>query len=270
MSVRMGLQESMERFVQSEQQSVENPDGESDAETCMDALAHYLLHYSDMFLDPEREVEPDFADWEQGLEEQMVRMLEGDVEPALDLGQTPLMELDPEHLRDFLGWFILRESGDPELIEAYAGVLGRWFDFLVQRGWWKAEESVTFRQVLEEVVPEAVRTARAARVLYHFVRLGGGVPPRLRGQRFSEFAEGHARVAGIRDGALWFVFDNHEGEIGPVALPKTVLDLIAEGDVFDLELGLRGDTWMMVDIGPIYPACVYVEAEEYQDLDKIS
>jgi len=27
---------------------------------------------------------------------------------------------------------------------------------------------------------------------------------------------------------------------------------------------------MMVDIGPVYPACVYVEVEEYQGLEKLS
>lgn len=267
MNVQLALQESMERFVQSEQEA---DAAEHHTETCMDALAHYLLHYSDLYQEPEGEEEPDFAEWEHNLEEQMVRMLEGDVEPALDLGQTPLAELDPEHIRDFIGWFVLRESGDPELIEAYAEVLRRWFAFMVHRGWWQREEQVVFEQVLDDVVPEAVRTARAARVFYHFVRSGGGVPPRLRGQRFSEFAEGHARVTAIRKGALWFAFDNHEGEIGPVALPKVILDMVAEGDVFDLELGLRGDAWVLVDVGPIYPACVYVEAEEYQDLDKIS
>jgi len=267
MNLETTLQDAMDDFVQGGQL----PDAtEQHAETCMDALAHYLLHYSDLFQDPEGEEEPDFAEWEENLEQQMARMLEGDVEPALDLGHMPLADLDPDHVRDFIGWFILRESGDAEVIEAYAEVLRSWFGFLVARGMWRREESVSFEQVIDEVVPEAVRTAKAARVLYHFVRQGGGVPPRLRGQRFSEFAEGHARVASIRQGALWFVFDNHEGEIGPVALPKVILNMVAEGDVFDLELGLRGDTWVLVDIGPIYPACVYVEAEEYQDLDKIS
>jgi len=53
-------------------------------------------------------------------------------------------------------------------------------------------------------------------------------------------------------------------------LPAPILALIEVGDVFDVEMGLRGDSWVMVDIGPVYPRCVYVDVEEYQGLEKIS
>jgi len=102
------------------------------------------------------------------------------------------------------------------------------------------------------------------------VRSGTGVPPRLRGLRFSHFVEGHGRVVDIADGGLHFTFDNQGEKVGPVLLPRPMLDMVEAGDVFDVELGLRGDSWVMVDIGPVYPRCVYVEVEEYQGLEKIS
>jgi len=46
--------------------------------------------------------------------------------------------------------------------------------------------------------------------------------------------------------------------------------LLKPGDVLDVELGLRSDVWMMVDIGPVYPASVYVEAEAFEPLHKVS
>jgi len=53
-------------------------------------------------------------------------------------------------------------------------------------------------------------------------------------------------------------------------LPGVILKMIEPGDVFDIEMGLRGDSWVMVDVGPVYPRSVYVEVEEYAGLEKLS
>jgi len=265
------LQETMDAFVR--QQSAEVQDDKQSllhAEQCLEALAQYLIHFSDLFDDQELSDESDYAEWEQGLEEHMSKLLDGDVEPVGDLGAMPLAKLDPEHLRDFLGWFVLRETSDADVLHAYAKVLNQWVEFIHDRAWWSQDEYLGFVEILTDVGASAERTARVSQVLYHFVRSGNGVPPRLRGQRFSRFVEGHARVSQNEHGGLAFNFENQGEEIGPVMLPQVVLDLIELGDVFDIELGLRGDSWVMVDVGPVYPRCVYVEVEEYQGLEKIS
>jgi len=240
------------------------------AEECLEALAQYLVHFSDLFKDQDMSDDADYAEWEQGLEEHMAKLLDGDVEPVGDLGALPLDKLDPEHLRDFLGWFVLRETSDAEVLHAYAKALIAWVAFIYARSWWSQVEYSGFAEILADVGPAAERTARVSQVLYHFVRSGTGVSPRLRKQRFSRFVEGHGRVAAIEKGFLRFNFENHGKDIGPVVLPQVVLDLIELGDVFDIELGLRGDSWVMVDVGPVYPRCVYVEVEEYQGLEKLS
>jgi len=181
-----------------------------------------------------------------------------------------LSKLDTEHVRDFLGWFVLRETSDVEVLHAYAEVLTDWVRFIYARQWWSQVEYSGFAEILADVAPAAERTARVSQVLYHFVRSGTGMSPRLRKQRFSRFVEGHARVAEVGKGLLHFNFENHGEIIGPVILPQAILDLIEAGDVFDVELGLRGDSWVMVDVGPVYPRCVYVEVEEYQGLEKLS
>lgn len=242
----------------------------STQEQCMEMLAQYLIHYSDLFQDTEFNDESDFAEWEEGLEQHMADLLEGDVEPTSDLGQLPMDALDPEHLRDFLGWFSVRETSNAELIQAYSDVLQAWLSFSHERGWFKHDEYLNLIEILAEVTPDAVRVARLSRVLFHFVRSGGGVSPRLRSKRFSRFVEGHGRVVAVNSDSILFDFDNMQERIGPVALPQVILEMIGEGDVFDVELGLRGDAWVIVDIGPVYPSSVYVEVEEYQGLDKRS
>jgi len=265
------LQESMDAFVQGL-----TVDRETDSqvlshtEQCFEALSQYLIHFSDLFKDQDFSDNEEYAEWEQGLEEHMSKLLDGDVEPACDLGQLVLEKLDPEHLRDFLGWFVLRETSDADVLHAYAKVLIDWVEFMHQRGLLKQSEYLGFSEILADVGPASERTARVSQVLFHFVRSGTGVSPRLRAQRFSRFIEGHARASAIENGALHFNFENQEEEIGPVVLPQVVLDLIEEGDVFDIELGLRGDSWVMVDVGPVYPESVYIEVEEYPGLEKLS
>ncbi len=271
MAMTIRLQEAMDSFIGQSGTDARSVAGEKvQVDMCLETLAQYLIHCSDLFQDMEISEEPDFSEWEKGLEEQMVELFEGDVEPAGDLGPLPLSALDPEHVRDFLGWFVLRETSDAELIQAYAEVLRAFVDFVHTRGWWPEGRYQEFLETLAELAPEAVRAARLSRVLFHFVRSGGGMSPRVRGKTFSRFVEGHASVIRMEDKALYLNFDNQGEEIGPLALPSVIVDMVAMGDVFDVELGLRGDSWVLVDIGPIYPACVYVEIEEYQGLEKLS
>ena len=271
MSHQQTLQQAIDSFVQQLPIAYKSRGGDiSEAETCLEILAQYLIHYSDLFQEQDMATEADFAEWEEGLEQHMIELLDGDLEVSSDLGSLPLDALDPEHIRDFIGWFLLRETSDAELIQTYAAVLQEWIAFIHAHSWWKQGEHLSFVEALAEVTPTATRSARLARVLFHFVRSGGGVPPRLRGKQFSCFVEGHGRVVSLENNALRLNFDNQDQQIGPVVLPHPIFELVELGDVFDVEMGLRDDVWVMVDIGPVYPACVYVEVEEYQGLEKLS
>lgn len=265
------LQETMDAFIRQvlSEETVKVPSPQY-VEQCMEALTQYLLHFSDLFQDQDMFDGDGYADWEDNLEAHMAELLQGDVEPTGDMGMLPLKSLDPEHLRDFVGWYLLRETGDAELIQTYAKTLKSWVEFIHVHGWWKQNEYLGFAEILDHVVPAAIRVARLSQVLFHFVRSGTGVSPRMRGKRFSRFVEGHGRVSEITCGCLHLNFENQGENVGPIALPQVIIDLIETGDVFDVELGLRGDSWVLVDIGPVYPRCVYVEVEEYQGLKKIS
>ena len=271
MSQQQTLQQAIDSFVLQLPMVYKSNSGEiSEAETCLEILAQYLIHYSDLFQEQDMGAESDFAEWEEGLELHMMELLDGDIDASSDLGSLPLDKLDPEHIRDFVGWFLLRETCDAELIQTYANVLQQWIDFIHLHDWWKQGEYLGFVETLVEVTPTAIRAARLARVLFHYVRSGGGVPPRLRGKQFSCFIEGHGRVVSLENNAMQLNFDNQDQQIGPVILPRPIFELVELGDVFDVEMGLRDDVWVMVDIGPVYPACVYVEVEEYQGLEKLS
>jgi len=115
-----------------------------------------------------------------------------------------------------------------------------------------------------------MRASQAARLLFHYVRLGGGVSPRNRGKRFEQFVEGHARVSKLEKGSIHLCFDNKQLEIGPVSLPEEIVRHLKCSDVLGIELGSRGGVWMIVDIGPVYPNEVYVDADEFEIPEKLS
>ncbi len=262
----MLLQDAMDHFVRT--QISRDAERGKLAEACMESLADYLLNYSDLFQDdfPDLDESP-LEDWEQALETHMHELMDGDMESGAEVYGLELEQLEPEHLRDFFGWHLLREmSGDATAIEEYVQVVHQWLAFLMKSKGMRHAKYLEFEAVLNELAPECERAAKAARLLFHFVRLGSGMSPRLRGQHFSRFVEGHARIAALDTRQVFLSFDNQQDRIGPVPLAKEITGLLKPGDVLDVELGLRSGVWMMVDIGPVYPASVYVDAEAFEPL----
>ncbi len=265
------MQEAMDQFVMSlDRQDVLKT---NDAEICMEMFADYLLYYSDLFQDEMEMDEVSLDEWEAALEGYIEKLFEGDMERTAELGGLLLSQIDAGHVRDFLGWYLLREPAIDSLgVESFSKVLRAWVDFMHDKAWLDDMTYETFVDVLDDVVSESSRATKVAHLLLYFVRLGGGVSPRLRGKRFEEFVEGHARIDSIDMDAkhVFMGFDNQDKLIGPVSLPLEIISYLCEGDVLDVELGKRGGQWMIVDVGPVYPACVYVEADEIQMPDKLT
>jgi hypothetical protein len=237
----------------------------------MEMFAEYLLHYSDLYQDDEIWDESDIQDWEAALGEYIENLFDGDAEPVADLGSLSVSHLEAEHFRDFLGWFVLREPAITSLeVKAYGDTLLQWVKFLHDKHWLDSDSYIEFLEIIQETVDEAMRAAQAARLLFHYVRLGGGVSPRHRGKRFDRFIEGHARISALKKRSVSLRFDNNKMEIGPVALPEEIARVLKVGDVLDIELGSREGKWLIVDIGPVYSNEVYVDADEFDIPEKLS
>ena len=235
-----------------------------EVERCLDAFAAYLLHFSDLFHDEEDMDEERMEEWEESLGAYMEQLFEGDVEPPQDLGSLTLDQLDPEHVHDFLAWFILRETdGDQEAVQVCGAVMREWISYLAGRGWIDTAGKASFLESIAEAVEAGQRVAKAARLLLRFVRMGSGMSEQVRSLPFSDFVEGHARLHAIEGHAITLRFAEDGPLIGPITLPQEIVALLREGDVMDVEVGQRGEIWQMVDIGPVYPASVHVEPEVF-------
>ncbi len=236
----------------------------------LDLFAEYLVSASDLVEDSEDVLELDSPEWERVLEESMEKLLDGDIEPAINLEDIAVGQLDVGHVRDFLAWFLLREADIDSLrIHAHAAALRQWFSFLRSSDLMDEGQYLALLGALQEVEPEAVRACQAALVLLHHVRQGSGVSSRIRRLPFDRFLEGHARVIALDARSLVLGFDNIEELRLPLPLPENILRLLRVGDVIDIELGWRGGIWQIVDSGPLYPSCVYMEADGYEVAQKV-
>jgi len=266
----MLLQDAVDGFVRT--QNAHSTDNGRAAEACMEHLAHYLVSYSDLFSEEVVESEEfQLDEWEMQLDSHMSELMDGDVEPVPTVYDLKLEQLDGSHIREFFGWYLPRElGGDVGGVVEFAAVMRDWWQFLSKTHRIENSQHIVFLSALAEIEPDAVRVVKAAHLLYHYVRLAHGLPAHARGSDFSRFAEGHTRIGEIDGAHIWLHFDSQQERIGPVVLSPEIVGLLHVGDVFDVELGLRGGVWIMVDIGPIYPASVYVEAEEFDQLTKLT
>lgn len=231
-------------------------------EDCFEDFARYLVDYSDLFPEREPYEMPPPAEWEEELRPQWEEAEEEDYPALLDLGALELAAITPEHIKEFFGWYLMREGASAEVVRDYARILKRWLAFLAHEGAIAPAVRVAWLDAIAEVAPEAERCARASLILADWARHGGGMPTQLRGQRFEDFCEGNARLVRLIGDQAWFSYEDEWGEVGPVRLPKAAAKLLREGDVVDAEFGLRGGAWWLVDVGAVYPRGVYVEVEE--------
>lgn len=258
----MLVQEAIDAFIRHEHGH--NAQRADEAEACLAAFSDYLLHFSDLYHDAYEDGDMELEEWEEALNASMDRLLGDDVDAMTDLGSLALSAVDAEHLRDFFGWYMLREQGaDAATMETHSVAMRRWLDYLSSKRWIERSAYMEFVSVLHEMADDAIRVAKASHLLFHYVRLGAGVAPRLKGKRFTSFREGHARIASVGEQQITLQFDG-EAVIGPVLLASGITELLRVGDVIDVELGLRDDVWIIVDVGPVYPGSVYVDSEEFQ------
>ncbi|MDX8380815.1 MAG: hypothetical protein R8M14_01730 [Ghiorsea sp.] len=265
------LQESFDSFLLHLQKDDEiNPESLRQHEHIFQLLSEYLIYYSDLFQAEEAESPDSIQDWESSLETFIDKLMQGDQDQSPSLEGLSFSRLDGEYLRDFIAWHLLRDpSVDSLMVQHASETLIAWLDYAKTQQWEDKDTLENWKDTIKDALPDAKRAAIAAHLLLYHIRLGGGVSPRLRGKRFETFKEGHARVAQVTETELWLAFDNApKAMIGPILLPKTILQQLRVGDVIDIELGTREGDWTIVDIGPVYPATVYVPAEEMALPDK--
>ncbi len=272
------VQQSLERFVHQRYDS--NRQSGREAEACANLLADYLQMWSGLLSHEWREGEEDAPEeWERELDAKMEQMLGGDATPSqADLGSLALDQLDEEHLREFVGWYLLKDLAlDSPSLRGVLEMLRQWIDFAYrQRGLGRTLHR-RFVETFEECAPEAERAVVAAHALQRLVLSGALYARSAQDSSMIEcLLSATARVGVARCGdpcTHWLSVDEVEADRLPVTLPEALHPYIRSGDVVQVSLAQHADGAIrLVESGAIFPASTWVDAmmmEQFNPFDTV-
>ncbi|MDQ6950055.1 MAG: hypothetical protein Q9M26_00145 [Mariprofundales bacterium] len=270
------VQQSMERFIHHRYHTDRETGHMADA--CMNLLSDYLQFWSGLFqqdgLEMAEELSSDTADWERELDAKMAQWMDDDTAPVNDLGSLTIDQMDEEHLREFIGWYLLKDMAlDSHQVRELLDTLGGWISFSRRNHALEPKQADAFSSILEQTLPETVRAATAANALQQMVQSGQfRAPPATDRCTLRGFVAGMARLRPAQ-GSYLLTFDDNEIASIPITLPQVLHPLLREGDVLHIYLASYGDQrYRLVDSGPLFPASTWVEAtlmERFAPMDTI-
>jgi len=259
------MQQSLERFVHLHYDT--NREAGQVAETCVNLLSDYLQSWSGLFQYGEGggDVEP--QDWERELDEKMMQMFKGDTAPpAADLGALSIDQFDEEHLREFIGWYLLKDMAfDSLMLKGVLDMLRQWLHFaLRQRALDKAQYQLLL-DTLEETAPDAERATIAAHALQKLVVSGSlYAVPAAKSTVIECLLSATARISVAEEGepcSHWLAVDEVEADRLPITLPNALHPYLQQGDVLQLCLAQHADgEARLVESGALFPASTWVDA----------
>ncbi|RMH52713.1 MAG: hypothetical protein D6682_01300 [Zetaproteobacteria bacterium] len=272
------VQQSLERFVH--QHYDRNRQAGHRAEHCVSLLIDYLQGWSGL-LPPEwgGGEEGSQQEWERELDAQMERMLgDADRSPPADLGALTIDQLDEEHLREFIGWYLLKDMAlDGRGIRNVLEMLRQWIDFAYRQRGLDRDRYHRFVAAFEECAPEGERAVVAAHALQRLVTSGAlpVVGGRARSPVVSLLAVA-ARLGIAEEGGgctHWMRVDDVDAESLPLILPPALHPYLREGDVVQVTLARLADGGVrLVESGALFPASSWVDAlvmEQYRPVDRV-
>lgn len=153
----------------------------------------------------------------------------------------------PEHLGEFLGYFMVRKVfASQELLKASGTVTKKLVRWLQSRGY-----------IDEETVGDAVERAQdAGRDLPVADRLGdllhdvAAAAPPLDPEELADedWVEDYLAIARVEPGQIWF-----EGGVGPIAVPRAASDMAQPGWSLFVTAARDGGRWHLLEVGFVYP-----------------
>ncbi len=259
------VQQSLERFVH--QHYDRNREAGQMAESCANLLADYLQFWSGLFPAETADADIEPAEWERDLDAKMTQMLHGDSEPpAVDLGNLTMERFDEEHLREFVGWYLLKDLAfDSTMLQGVLEMLERWIGFALRQQGLGAEQHRILTETLHEVAPEAKRATVAAHALQKLVLSGSlYARPAAASSPVTALVSATARVSVAEPDAgcsHWLSVDEVGADRLPLTLPEQLCRYVQQGDVLQLCLAFHADgEARIVESGALFPASTWVDA----------
>jgi hypothetical protein len=152
----------------------------------------------------------------------------------------------PQHLGEFLGYFMIRKVIVPEELTAAAGrITKELVEWLDGRGWIAAADVADAVERSEDAARDLPRAERLGRLLYQLAQRTRIDQTTLADE---DYIDNYLTIERVEPTALWF-----EGGVGPVTVGAAAAKLAQTGWSVNLVLGRKGGKWQVLEVGNVYP-----------------
>jgi len=152
----------------------------------------------------------------------------------------------PEHVGEFLGYFMIRKVIVPAKLTAAAGRVTKEFvEWLAERSWIEATAIADAVERSDDAARYLPRAERLGRLLYEQAQRTRIDQSALADE---DYVEDYLAIERVESSALWF-----EGDIGPVPVSAATAKLAQPGWSINLVLGRKGGKWHLLEVGNVYP-----------------
>lgn len=152
----------------------------------------------------------------------------------------------PEHLGEFLGYFMIRKVTVPAELTAAAGrVTKELVEWLAEQSWIQAAAVADAVERSDDAGRDLPRAERLGRLLHEQARRTRIDQSALADE---DYVEDYLAIERVEPSALWF-----EGDIGPVPVSAAAARLAQPGWSINLALGRKGGKWHLLEVGNVYP-----------------
>jgi len=153
----------------------------------------------------------------------------------------------PEHLGEFLGYFMVRKvMASQQLLKASGTVTGKLMTWLAARGYIDTEQAGDASGRAKDAARDLPLADRLASLLHDIAARTPDID--VNAVDDQDWVEDHLAVSDVEPGRIWF-----EGGIGPITVSRPVSDLARPGWSVSITAARTASTWRLLEVGFVYP-----------------
>jgi hypothetical protein len=153
----------------------------------------------------------------------------------------------PEHLGEFLGYFMVRKViAGQDLLKAAGTVTGTLVRWLAARGYIDAGAADEASERAREASSDLPNADRLGMLLHDVADQAPSIDPDELPDE--DWVEDYLAITKIAPGKIWF-----EGGVGPIGVPRQASDLARPGWSASVTAARRAGRWHLLEVGFVYP-----------------
>ncbi|MGZ6576040.1 MAG: hypothetical protein ACXVHJ_34175 [Solirubrobacteraceae bacterium] len=153
----------------------------------------------------------------------------------------------PDHLGEFLGYFMVRKVfASQDLLKAAGTVTGKLVRWLSQHGYIDDQSAEDASDRARDAARDLPVADRLGMILHDLAAGAPDINPDEVAEQ--DWAEDYLQITDVEPGKIWF-----EGGVGPITVPRKASDLARPGWSMHITAARAARTWHLLEVGFVYP-----------------